>query len=77
MAKLRSFIVNSLEFLATIGFVLFVLGAAITGGQGGGFIGFIGGAIVGFFGGVITFGILFTLIEINQNIKKLVESQGK
>jgi hypothetical protein len=71
---MQRLIVQWLEIIAVIGFVLLVLGSGILGAQMNGGVGFLVGAVAGFFAGVVFFGALFLLIEMNKNMRAIRSS---
>ncbi|MGB9152069.1 MAG: hypothetical protein WCD70_03170 [Alphaproteobacteria bacterium] len=78
---MKDLIINSLELLCKIGVVLLVLFGAGFGWllTGNPFIA-IAGLVGAFIASVIIFGLLFLLIDINDNIRAiryLLEKQGK
>jgi hypothetical protein len=70
MDGLKKFVLNAVESLSGVGFVIVILYSAISGASSGGFFGFLGGIIIGFIAAIIIFGIIFLLMDINENIKK-------
>jgi hypothetical protein len=71
MDGIKKFVLNAVESLSGVGFMIIILYSAISGAVSGGFWGFLGGIIIGFISAIIIFGIIFLLIEINENLKKL------
>lgn len=69
--KVIDFVINWLETIGVIAFLLFPLFGLIGGGQSGGFIGAIVGAFVATVMGVIMFGGIFLLIQNNQTLKDI------
>ena len=76
---MKDFIVNSLELISKVAFVLLVaagfFAGAGTGRPGGAIVGLIGAFVVG----VVFFGVLFVLLEMNENlraIRKSLEQSG-
>ena len=70
---MKRLIVKSLELIAWVMMVVFVLGAAVTGAGAGGFFGFLGGLLVGTVIGVLILGTLFLVMDIADNTRRVVE----
>ena len=66
---MKDLIINSLELLCKMGVVLMLIGGAVGGFMTGNpFVG-LAGLVVAFIASTIIFGILFLLIDINDNIR--------
>ena len=70
---MKRLIVKSLEMIAWVMMVVFVLGAAVTGAGAGGFFGFLGGLLVGAVIGVLILGTLFLVMDIADNTRRITE----
>jgi hypothetical protein len=68
---MKDLIINSLELLCKIGVVLLLLSGAVGGALTGNPFVAIAGLVVAFIASTIIFGILFLLIDINDNMRAL------
>ena len=68
---MKDLIINSLELLCTIGVVLLLLAGVIGGALTGNPFVAIAGLLIAFILSTIIFGILFLLIDINDNLRAL------
>lgn len=76
--KFLHVILNVAGWLIIIGCAIFgAVSGGQTGGGVGGFFGFILGIVVGIIYVVIIFGVLFYIIEINNNLVRLNEKADK
>lgn len=73
MEALRKFVFGALESLAGLGFILVIVFGAISGAMSAGFFGFIFGTLFGFIAAVIMFGVIFLLIDMNENLRRIAE----
>ena len=68
---MKDLIINSLELLCKIGVILLLLSGVIGGALTGNPFVAIAGLVVAFIASTIIFGILFLLIDINDNLRAL------
>jgi len=75
---MKEFVVNWLETITGIGFVLIVIAATVSGAQGGP-VGALVGLVAGFVVGIFTTGLVYTLLSINErlgNIQTLLSERN-
>jgi hypothetical protein len=68
---MKQMIVQSLEMLSSALFILVIVIGFLGGAVNGGFLGAIVGLIVAGVWAVIAFGILFLLLEMNENLRAI------
>jgi hypothetical protein len=68
---MKQMIVQSLEMLSSALFVLVIVIGFLGGAMSGGFMGAIVGLIVAAVWAVIAFGIIFLLLEMNENLRAI------
>ncbi len=68
---MKDLIINSLEVLCKIGVLLLLIAGAGLGGSTGNPYMAIAGLVLAFIASIIIFGLLFLLIDINDNIREI------
>ena len=70
---MKRVIVGTLDFLGHVYALLLIVGGAILGYERFGPVGLLGGLAAGLFITSMTVGLLFLLLEMNHNLRRLVE----